>query len=63
MSELSRDIQALAGEVAAARAEIDRFRTELRAIAERILNDNQQDMRTTRRAVGTGAAAGLFTRP
>jgi hypothetical protein len=55
VSKLSRDIHAVAGEVAGLRADIDRFRAELRTIVEQILDDNRlQDIRTARSAVGMG---------
>lgn len=41
MSELSRDIQALAGDLARLRTEIERFRTELRAVVDRFLDDER----------------------
>lgn len=39
VSELSRDIQALAGDLARLQTEIERFRTELRAALDRFLNE------------------------
>jgi hypothetical protein len=64
VSELCRDILAVGREVASLRADIDRFRAELRTFVERFLADDRlQDIRTARSAVGDRAAAGLFARP
>ncbi|MDT7712151.1 MAG: hypothetical protein QOG46_840 [Pseudonocardiales bacterium] len=41
MSALSRDIQAVAGDVAILRSEIERFRAELRTVFERFLDEQR----------------------
>ncbi len=41
MSALSRDIQAVAEDVATLRSEIDRFRAELRMVLERFLDEQR----------------------
>jgi len=51
-------------EVAGLRADIDRFRAELRTIVEQILDDNRlQDIRTARSAVGMGPLPGCSHAP
>ncbi len=64
MSELSRDIQALAVDVATLRNEIEHFRAELRAIIEWVLEGNQlYAMRAARSAEGTGPLPGCSHAP
>jgi hypothetical protein len=73
LSELSRDIQALARDLAHLRAEIECFRIELRAVVHRFFDEDglmrsqanaqRQARRTARQDGGDRAAAGLFARP
>jgi outer membrane murein-binding lipoprotein Lpp len=64
VSELSRDIQALAVDVATLRNEMDYFRAELRAITEWVLEGNQlYAMRAARSAEGTGPLPGCSHAP
>ena len=45
VSALSRDIQAVAGDVATLRSEIERFRTELRMVFERFIDEQRSGTR------------------